>query len=174
MPTPAPDPLRLYAACRELLDVVIEGYIANALPIPERRYVSDGPLVAWDCEQVTSYCENTFAGLSDAELPSATDAAGVRSARLYVEVVRKSPTFDAPAGLQQMPPPPPPERIDDNAKVALVDAIMLPWCVRAAKRAGTLPSCAGLIIDQWQAIGPAGSYVGSRLGVRVQLDVAYG
>lgn len=164
-----PTPSRLYDVCSALLAAVVAGYAEQAVELPERQYVSDGPTVAWDCEQVTVYCERTFSGTSDSEQADAQNTIAVRSARVWIEVVRCSPSTDWD-GVGMMPEPPTPEQIDASAQVALVEAIMLPWCVREAKRSGDLAGCNSVTIDEWQGLGPMGGYVGSRLGVRYQLD----
>lgn len=167
-----PTPSRLYDICAALLAAVVDGYADQSLDLPARRYVSDGPLVAWDDEQVTVYCERTFAGLSDVEQPDALDTiATTRSARLWIEVVHCSPHLDSDSvTLGPVPTPPTAAAIDASAQVALVDAIMLPWSVRRAKRAGDLDVCHGITIDDWQPLGPLGGMIGSRLGLRYQLD----
>lgn len=158
------EPERLYTAARQVLDAIERYYQQSAIELPDRSYVSDGPAVAWDCEQVVVYVERTFPGLSDFEQAQAQDPGGLRSARLWAEVVRCSPS------IEDAPTYPTPREIEDNARLVLADAVCVEQAVRLAKREGLLSSCNGLTIDDWQGLGPAGAYAGGRLGLRIQLD----
>lgn len=159
MPLPSD---RIYSIARAHLDAVVAYYAGVAASLPERQYVSDGNAVAWDCEQLVVYVERTYQGYSDAETGQAIDQLEVRSAALWLEVVRCSPAVDGndiPTAVE----------IETNAQLVLADAVMLAAAVRAAYKAGDLGDCHGLTIGEWQALGPAGGYVGGRQGVRHQL-----
>lgn len=159
MPLPSD---RLYAVAAAHLAAMVAYYAGEGVELPERRYVSDGNAVAWDCEQAVVYIERTFQGLADVETGQAIDQLEVRTAQLWLEVVRCSPVVDG----DEVPTA---EAIDDNAQLVLADGIMLAAGVRAAYKAGELGGCHGLVIGEWQALGPAGGYVGGRQGVRHQL-----
>lgn len=157
------EPERVYTAARQVLDAVERHYDHVSVDLPDRRYVSDGQ-PAWDCEQCVVYVERVFPGLSDMELPQAIDPAGVRSARLWVEVVRCTPTLD------DAPTYPSPTEIESNAMLVLADSVLTWQAIRVAQQAGDLGACHSLVLDDWQALGPAGGYAGGRLGLRIQLD----
>lgn len=166
MPLPAD---RVYSLARGALDAVIAYYVAEAVDLPERRYVSDGPAAAWDCEQCVVYVERTFPGLADQQQPRAIDGIEVRSLSLQIEVVRCTPVMDEEGAEIILPDP---ADIEASAQVVLADAVMLAAGIRAAWKAGELAGCHDVVLDDWQGLGPLGGLVGGRLGVRIQLTQA--
>ena len=159
-------PERLYGIARQLLDVAVAGLDDHTQGgAPARQYVSDGPLIAWDCEQVVVTVESTLGHEGDVttEVASPVNCLMMRAAQLGIWVVRCAPTVTED-GL-----PPLAQDVDDNAAVVLTDVMVLADVVADAYRRGELLGCHGLAFQQWQGIGPEGGLVGGVLRVRVDL-----
>lgn len=157
----ATPPDRLYGIARQVLDIA-HGAITDP---PERHYVSDGPLVAWDCEQVVVTAETMtgHAGDVSVEDQSPIGCLVMRAALLGVWVVRCAPTMDDDGD------PPSAAAIDTNAAVMLQDPLMVANALVAAYRAGTLSHCHGISLQGWQGIGPEGGLTGGVLRLRIDL-----
>lgn len=156
---------RVYLVARAVLDAVVDHYATEGVDLPERRYVSDGPMVAWDCEQLVVYVERTFPGLADVEQPRVVDGLEVRSAVMQAEIVRCSPTIDDENAVNF----PDPAEIEASAMLTLADAVLLPAAIRAAYKAGELGCCHDVVIGGWAGLGPMGSLVGGRAQITMQL-----
>ena len=155
---------RLYSAAKALLDVVVAHYADQGVPLPDRRFVSDGT-PAWDCEQVVTYVERTFSGTLENENTRPLNCLVVRSAQIVVEIARCTPVFandydDAP---------PTAEAIDGVAQTVLGDSMHLTNAIVAGHQAGELGGCKGLALVEWESLGPQGGLVGGRQRVRWQL-----
>lgn len=158
-------PDRLYNVARAALDIVAAAYVDLDVDLPERQYVADGT-PAWDCEQVVVYVERTFSGLADQETVAIQECLLIRSASLWVEVVRCVPVLDdrgdAPAA----------DDIEASAQVILADPLIITNALVAAYRAGTFGGCKGLVLEGWESLGPEGGLAGGRQRFRYQLTEA--
>jgi hypothetical protein len=168
-----PRPERIYNVAREALEIAVAALntaAAEAAPgtpeaaavAPARQYVSDGPLVAWDCEQVVVTVENTFGHQGDPTAErSLVDCLTMRAVTLGIWIVRCAPTMDDDGE------PPPAETIDSNALVTLADPGIVTDAIVSAYKAGAFGY--GLAVEQWQGVGPEGGLVGGVLRLRVDL-----
>lgn len=158
-------PERLYAIARQVLDLAGAALATTEAGAPARQYVSDGPLVAWDCEQIVVTVENTYSHRGDVSVEdtSPLDCLVMRAAVLGVWVVRCAPTLDDDGT------PPDANEIDTNAAIVLADPMVLLDAIVDAYRAGLLLGCHGLAFQQWQGVGPEGGLTGGVLRLRVDL-----
>lgn len=158
-------PDRLYTLASSVLDVAVAALEASTAGCPARRYVSDGPAVAWDCEQVTVSVEGTFGHGGDvsAETVEPVRCLWMRGARLGIWVTRCCPTMDDDGN------PPPVEDVEASAAAVLEDPQILADAVVAAYKAGELVEVPGLSLEQWQGIGPEGGLTGGVLFLRFDL-----
>jgi hypothetical protein len=160
----APPADRLYSAARALLDTVVAYYDDQGVPLPDRRFVSDGT-PAWDCEQVCTYVERTFSGTLEDENTRPMNCLVVRSAQIVVEIARCTPVF----ANEWSDAPPAADEIDGVAQTVLGDSMLLANGIVAAHKAGDLGGCRGLALVEWESLGPQGGLVGGRQRVRWQL-----
>lgn len=160
-----PRPERLYGVARQVLDLVAAALDATPAGAPDRRYVSDGPLVAWDCEQLVVAVEGTVSHDGDlmVETPGPVNCLVMRAATLGVWIVRCAPTVEDDGT------PPPADDIDANAAVMLADPTVMLDAIVTAYQAGELAGAFGLALLGWDGVGPEGGLVGGVLRVRVDL-----
>jgi hypothetical protein len=161
-----PPPDRLYLVAREVLDVVVAGYIAESAPLPERRFISTGP-PAWDCELLAVWVERTFSHSGDVrtETPEPTTAAVgqvLRGAQLRIQLVRCVPTVGP-----NRKPPPSAQQEDDASKLLLEDGQRIQNILVAANKAGELATCNDVAFVEWVSVGPDGGMAASTHGLRV-------
>jgi hypothetical protein len=152
---------RLYGIARAMLDCV-----AGALTAPpERRYVSDGPLVAWDCEQLVAAVERTIStsGNAAVEVQDPSLAFVMRSATVGLWLVRCCPTMDDDGTA------PTAEAVDASAQVVLRDPTVMVRALWSAQQAGTIGGCRSMAFLGWQAVGPSGGLTGGVLRMAVDL-----
>ena len=158
-----PRPERLYDVAHQALTLV-----ADALPnCPARRYVSDGPMLAWDCEQVAVTVESVYGHQGNVASAQVDPVQCLRmsGAVLGVWVVRCAPTMDDDGT------PPAAVTIDTNAAVVLGDPIVMLDALTAGLRSGAWLGAYGLAFEEWTGIGPEGGLTGGVLRVRVDLTV---
>lgn len=163
---PARRPERLYGIARAVLDVTVDALAASEAGAPARAYVSDGPAIAWDCEQVVVTVEGTFGhkGNVAVEDVSPMDCLLMRGVTLGVWVVRCAPTIG-----ETEEDPPPADDIDANAAAVLADPMVILDGIADAYRAGLLVETHGMAFQNWTGIGPEGGLVGGVLRVRFDL-----
>lgn len=152
---------RLYGIARAMLDCV-----AAAVPDPPARlYVSDGPLVAWDCEQLVAAVERTAstAGNAAVEVQDPTLGFVMRSATIGLWLVRCCPTMDDDGTA------PPADQIDASAQTVLADPTVMVRALWAAQQAGTIGGCRSMAFLGWQGVGPQGGLTGGVLRMAVDL-----
>jgi len=162
-----PRPDRLYTVASQALEIAVAALEASAGGAPARRYVSDGPMLAWDCEQVAVTAESTFGhqGNISAPVVDPVQCLAMRGAVLGVWVVRCAPTMDDDGE------PPAAAAINANAAVVLADPTVVFDALAAALRDGTWLGAHGLAFEEWTGIGPEGGLTGGVLRVRVDLTV---
>lgn len=162
------DPGRLYDVCSTVLGAVEDAYAADdtATPLPARRYVADGQ-PAWDlCAdgQLVVYVENTRAGLPGLDQSlQPLNCFAPRVAFLWVELARCVPTMTDSGR------PPAPDAIEASAQTILADPVRMANAITEAYQAGALGVKWGLIVGDWQALGPQGGLGGGRLQVQLAL-----
>lgn len=160
-------PERLHTVASQALTLATAALEASEAGAPARRYVSDGPMLAWDCEQVVVTVESVFghAGNIAAAAVDPVQCLVMRGAVLGVWVVRCAPTM-ADDGT-----PPPAAEIDANAEVVLADPTVVFDGLLAGLRDGSWLGAHGLAFEEWTGIGPEGGLTGGVLRVRVDLTV---
>lgn len=166
MGTPAD---RAYRVAADVLDEVVAGLEAGGAGAPARRYVNDGALVAWDCEQVVVGVESIHGHtgeLFSSDRP--IDCLLMRAAVLTVWIVRCSPT------MRDDGTPPSPAQIDASARAVLSDPLVALNAVVDAYRAGRVTDTHGLAFVESATVGPEGGYVGTATRFRVDLTTAVG
>lgn len=162
------DPTKLYQAASAVLTAVVDAYSADetATPLPARQYVADGQ-PAWDlCAdgQLTVYLANTRAGMPGLDQSTQPlTCFAPRVATLWVEVARCVPTVTDSGKA------PTAEAIDASAQVLMEDPVRFANAITEAYRAGNLGSKWGLIVGDWEQLGPAGGLGGGRLQVQLGL-----
>lgn len=160
-----PPPSRIYDIARDVLDAVVAGYLADAVDLPARRFVSLGP-PAWDCELVACWVERTFGHAGDvlAEDPDPIMAAvghGLRAALLRIQIVRCYPT------LSDAGDPPTPAVMEAATATLLEDAQRVSNILVAASKAGAIGGCNSVAMLDWVSVGPDGAMAASNHGVQV-------
>ena len=162
-----PSPDRLYGVARQILDAVAAGLeqAGGDHKPPSRQYVSDGNLVAWDCEQLVVAVASTFShdGNVATEYQGTAVAMAPRAAEVEVWLVRCCPTPDDDGE------PPAADAIDASAAVVLADPMIILDTLWRKHAAGELASCKGLAFRRWQAVGPSGGLTGGVLRLVVNL-----
>ncbi len=160
-------PDRLYGIARQILDTVAAG-LDGAGPshaAPSRQYVSDGNLVAWDCEQLVVAIAATYSheGNVATEYQGPAVAMAARAAEVEVWLVRCCPTPDDDGE------PPTAAAIDASAAVVLADPMIILDTLWRKHAAGELATCKGLVFRRWQAVGPSGGLTGGVMRLVVNL-----
>lgn len=165
----SPPVTRLYDIARAFLDAVVDGWPAEAPPLPSRRYVSNG-LVFWDCcETLAVEVERTFgieADPSVEQIIQVPGLLGMRAATIAVWLIRKVVDIDEQGEAVVFPAA---DEIEDDAQVVLADAQAVLNVLIDAQRAGTLATCQGVAFENWTAQGPEGGLGGGVLRVRAML-----
>lgn len=160
-----PRPERLFGLASDVLGIAVASLTATDAGCPNRSYVSDGPLIAWDCEQVVVSVERVYGTDGDvsAEVVDPVRCLVMRAAMIGVWVVRCAPTMDDDGNA------PTAAAIHENAEVILADPMVVFDGLLAAHRAGDLSAVGGLAFEQWEGVGPDGGLVGGVLRLRVDL-----
>lgn len=167
----APDPDRVWLMAQSVKAAIEAGYTAAGVDLPERVFVSPG-LPAWDCEELAVQVEANIGQEGDIaaevlqpRLPGAGHA--LRAIRVALHMIRCVPTVDQAADEPVIPTA---AEEEYAAETILVDSQLMLNCLVAAQRAGDLPSCSGLVFEQWQNVGPDGGLGGGILRVRLGLE----
>lgn len=158
------DPALLFDLAADVLAAVETYYVAQAVPLPERRYVSDG-LVAFDCELLAVQVERVFGhegNVAQEGIQALTAHVGFQLAGASVAVwlIRCAPM------MSERGTPPTPAQIEASAQAVLGDPIRLRTALVAAQRAGQITGCNSLAFEAWEGHGPEGGMVGGLLRVR--------
>lgn len=158
---------RIYALALACLDAVIAHYITEGVELPERRYVANG-LPAFDCEQVTVFCENTvgITGTPTAENPTEWfhDAGHAMRAGIFaVSIIRCVPVLDDDGD--------PPPVAEENTSAALIygDAVRVLNALIAAEAAGDLPGGGSVVFRGWTNENAQGGVGGGTLRAAISL-----
>lgn len=146
---------RLYALAAATLTAVENGYAAASVPLPDRRYVSNG-LPAWDCEQVAVYVETVSPTLGDPAVPfiqARVLPLGMRGAQIAIGIVRCVPVMDNDAN-------PPPVIDEEGAALAIYrDPVVTLDAIRLAIGDG-IPGCGGATYLGWTNLNAQGGLGG--------------
>lgn len=158
---------RLFDLALALLTAVEDGAAAEGVTLPARRYVAH-MLPSADCDQLTVHVERTFGyeGALEAEqlLPQYARAGhALRGATYVVQLWRCVPALDDNGN------PPTAAALQASAQEIDADAVLLVNSVLAAERAGDLPGCSGVAIENWTPLTASGGLGGGELRVRVTL-----
>lgn len=127
--------------------------------------MSDGNLVAWDCEQLVVAIAATYSheGNVAAEYQGDAIAMAARAAEVEVWLVRCCPTQEDDGT------PPAADEIDASAAVVLADPMIITDTLWRKYAAGELSTCKGLAFRRWQAVGPSGGLTGGVMRLVVNL-----
>lgn len=173
----APPRDRLYAMAREVLDVVVAGYLNAAIAagadwppaqdLPARQFVSIGP-PAWDCALIAVWVETTNGSEGDVRVDApdphkAGVGHGLRTAALRIQIVRCVPVMEEVAWGAA-----PPDAADEEAaaEVLLTDAQLVTNILLAASKAGELGTCNDVVFTEWLSVGPEGGMAASTHALR--------
>jgi len=141
-----------------LLDTVVDRYATEGISLPARRYVSDGPEVAHDCEEVVVAFQRVYRGTPAIEGDAALTpmrCGGWRTGIFDIHIIRctSAPKDDGSA--------PHTETIEGFADNILIDAWFLPEALTAASFDGTLAGeCEEIFIPQAVMVPAAGGFGG--------------
>jgi hypothetical protein len=162
-----PPPDRLFDLAAAVFDAVVDHFAAAGEPLPDRRYIADGP-PSWDCQQLTVHVERTYGteGNVAAEVLAPVACLVLRGAVVAVEIVRCCPVVDSSGDEVIIPPA---AEIEETAHQKLRDAVLMTNAIVAAYRAEALPGCHGIAIENWVNSGPQGGLTGGVLRVRIDL-----
>lgn len=157
---------RLFLFSRAALDAVVGGWPvdpADALPLPDRRYVTFGVPV-WDCEQFTVSASRTYSIEADAATEQLISGPMFMSRAIVLDftIIRCVP-------VQQGVQAPSPDEMEKNASDVLTDAETLKDVLIDAQQQGRLAAQNGLAFDNWTALDPAGGFGGGALRCRMSL-----
>lgn len=164
----APAPDRWWTVAEQVRTAIVSGYDTAGVELPDRRVITFGPPAA-DCEMLAVQLERVYGIGGDptvAVLESKAPAAGfaMRGATFAVWLLRCIPDVDL--ALDQLVLP---SVTDEEAAAAVIftDAQLLSNVLAAAVKAGGLPGCASVAIEDWQNIEPQGGLGGGVLRLRV-------
>lgn len=157
---------RLFLFARAALDAVVGGWPqdpADAVPLPDRRYVCVGA-PAWDCAQFTVSVSRTYAIEADpaAEQLVSGPLFNFRAIVLDFQIVRCVP-------VQNGTEPPTPDQLEQSASDILVDAETIKEVLQDAQQTGRLAVQNGMAFDNWSASDPQGGFGGGMQRVRLSL-----
>lgn len=158
---------RVKAIADALLTAVVAHYAEEGVELPERRYVANG-LPAFDCEQVTVFCENTvgITGTPLGENPTEwlRDAGHAMRAGIFaVSIIRCVPTLDDEGD------PPSVEAEDESAALIYADAVRVLNALVAAEVAGELPEHGSIVFRGWTNENAQGGLGGGTLRASISL-----
>lgn len=158
---------RIFDIADACLDAVVAHYAEKAVELPERRYVANG-LPAFDCEQVTVFCESTSGISGSPAIEVATEQfrdAGhaMRLGVFAVSIIRCVPTLDDEGD--------PPTVADENESSALIygDAVLVLNALIAAEEAGQLPEHGSIVFRGWTNENAQGGLGGGTLRAAISL-----
>lgn len=158
----------LYKVARSTLDTVVDHFTAEAVAVPERRFVCDG-LPAWDCEQLCTWVDRVYVGTVDVEQVRSVDCYHERVAVVGVLLVRCTPNVVKETG--QRVSLPSAQTIDDHARVVLADATLVENALLGEAGEFGLGGHRGMAFESWQRQGPEGGFSGGLLRVRISMTV---
>lgn len=156
----------------DLADALLNGVVAewpdDASPLPDLQYVSNGA-VPWDgCEVLAVSYVRTFPAIegdpTQEGITSAPGLSALRAAVYDVVLLRCSPDITMVGPEIVMPAV---EHIRASGVQVLTDVQALTNAVFAAQKAGDIPGCSGLALENCTAAGPEGGMVGNLLRVRL-------
>lgn len=159
MPPPAD---RLYTVASLCLSVIEDHYAEKGADLPTRRCVTDGVAI-YDCEQLTVQVERVYSitGNAAQESLAEADCLGMRAATLAITTLRCVPTLTSQGKA------PTTAKLDASAQRLLADPTLQWNALRQARKAGALaPYNHGLVLENWQGIGPEGGLGGGTMRVR--------
>lgn len=158
---------RIKAIADAMLAAIVFHYIEEGVDLPARQYVANG-LPAFDCEQVTVFCENTVGiqGSPLAEFPSEQfrDAGHAMRAGIFaVTIIRCVPMLDDDGD------PPAVEAEDESAALIYGDAVRALNALIGAEERGDLPGCGSVVFQRWTNENAQGGLGGGTLRVAISL-----
>lgn len=162
---------RLHTVALAVLAAVVEGYAAEGVALPARRFVAPGG-VAYDCEQLAVTCEQVFGHDGNPATAVVTNvqqanAWAMRAGTFGIHLVRCVPEPNDDGT------PPAADDLTAAAEVLHHDAVLLLNSLRrAVKVTGTLMSGRRVAFLTWQPVGPSGGVVGGLFRVSISLDTA--
>lgn len=159
------NPTRLYDLAAGVLAAVETTYQAENIPLPDRRYVSDGP-PAYDCEQVVVALVRMYPGLPFQEDPGQPilKLTLMRSVTLAVHVVRCIPVVNNAGKAPSV------DAMEASGLTVLTDSWMLPWAMLEGHRQQVFAElCDTIGMRELTPAEPLGGFGGSILLLDAQL-----
>lgn len=153
----------LFDIATQALDAVVSRFAAEAVALPDRRYVTAGE-VALDCDQVVVEIVRVFTGLPGGEITEPVSCAVPRSAEMNIWLIRCVP------GMSEDGSAPSASALSDSGEELLTDGWILTWGLLQEYRDGNfLSQCDKLVIGNLTSVGPEGGFGGWALNIQADL-----
>lgn len=165
----APTPNHPFTFAQDLIAALVSAYAAVPLPLPSRRYISEGQ-IAIDCEQVVVEPIRSYRGtvnrVTDTTVPQRCFS--LRTAEFRIWIIRCTSTpVDIGNGEVRMPNP---DEIEAFSEPIITDLFFMPYSLQVAAVNGDLGvGCDDLLFQQANVHPPSGGYGGVNLIVEYQL-----
>jgi hypothetical protein len=144
----------------DVMDVVTEAFAAEAIVLPDRRFISNGA-VAYDCEQLSVEMAALGVGTLVADRQGMPHPGESPTVQIQIALIR-----DCMAIPDEDGNPPSVEAIEANADELLADGTVL---IRAFLRTTSLSSCQKIKVLTCLPYGPEGTLGGWVLSLRAAL-----
>lgn len=166
-----PDPPALtadgivYDVAARVLALVVTGFTAASITLPERQYVAPGTIVAYDCAQLTVAVQRIVVGIPGARInpTRAVQCPPIRYATYQVELVRCTPVPDEAGN------PPSVADLTASAKETVRDLDVLEKCLQDGAVALSGPGDL-VVVGQATPVSASGGYVASLVQIDVPLS----
>lgn len=159
-----------YDAAVLLLALVVEGYAAVEIDLPERQYITPGIIPAFDEDQLTVSVQAIRTGIPGQRLGAPlVNCGAVRHVSLRIDLTRCTPVVEVSGA------PPTAAALTESAKEILRDVELLDRIVRdgrlllAGKGDPAKGRGIGIVLGSATPLGPDGGLSGSRIDVDVAL-----
>lgn len=159
---------RLYDLCQAVLEAVNAEWPAEAEPLPDLQYVTNGEVAMDGCDVLAVSIERTFpiAGDQSFEVLEPGISLAQRAAVVVLSLFRCVPivTDDGEEAVN-----PTAAQLEESALELLMDAQALENAVVAAGEDERIGGCAGVTLADSNALGPFGGMGGCELRIRVRM-----
>lgn len=158
----------LFDLAQSALDAIVNNWPAEAEPLPDVQFVSNGEIAMDSCESLAVFIDRTFphAGDVTVEQLGTGQTAALRGATIGASLMRcvPTPTVDQQGNIVAVPTP---EEQTESADLILRDAQAL-FNALWAEYASAI-GCKDFAFESWTPIGPTGGQGGGTLRVRLSL-----
>jgi hypothetical protein len=162
--------LHLAATAEALLNAYVSELSALSVPLPDRRYVGAGTLVAWDADQLVVTLPTLNVGKPGAPSGAQSHPQAVTFyAEFGILLVRTVSGLSGEGLPGEMVPVA--ADLDADGQIAMADASALVRATVAIWNAGTIaPVGGGFVVGPCTAFGPEGGLAGFRQLVEIAVD----